>query len=362
MCRATTDPGGPRRCSGDTRIAYSHSAHAVEVLEEAESVLMAALADAGHPGAPASVGAVAAPPDSAPAPAPVSKTVSFADKTTRIEDIRREIDDAIANLNTGEQWQDWLHYASQFHHYSLQNQLLVRMQRPDATFVGGLKKVWNKKFNRNLIAGSKAIWVRAPQIKKIKKDDGTEDDVVTGWLSVPVYDVSDTTGPPLPQRPEVPYTRETGVAPPEMHTELENQIAAHGYTVERVELPEDGPEGYTQDKPTKKVVVSTRYSDAHQAMVLAHELAHIEMGHMERHHDYHNGPGGQRPTMEVEAESVAYVIGRHYGLTPGGSAFAYIDGWAKGDPKKVQQTADRVNKACKSIISALPQATPAVMK
>lgn len=361
MCRATTDPGGPRRCSGDTRIAYSHSAHAVEVLEEAESVLMATLADAGHLGAPAPAAADTAPPVVAPTPEPAPKTVSFADKATRVEDIRREIDSAIANLNTAEQWQDWLHYASQFHHYSLQNQLLIRMQRPDATFVGGLKKVWNKKFNRNLIAGSKAIWVRAPKIVKKKKDDGTDEEVLIGWLDVPVYDVSDTTGPPLPQRPEVTYTRETGVAPPEMHAELEKQITAHGYTVERVELPEDGPEGYTQDKPTKKVVVSTRYSDAHQAMVLAHELAHIEMGHMERHHDYHNGPGGQRPTMEVEAESVAYVIGRHYGLNPGGSTFAYIDGWAKGDPKKVQQTADRVNKACKSIIGALPQTTPAVM-
>ncbi len=363
MCRATTDPGGPRRCSGDTRVAYSHSAHSVEVLEEAQSVLQAALADAGHP-------AAAAPPPAAPAAAPPAeplpaaatpKTVSFADKSTRVEDIRREIDDAIANLNTAEQWQNWLHTASQFHSYSLGNQLLIHLQRPDATYVGGMKKVWNKKFNRSLKAGCKAIWVRAPKVVKKKKDDGTQEEVVVGWLDVPVYDVSDTTGPPLPKRPEVTYTRESGVAPPEMHAELENQIAAHGYTVERVELPENGPEGYTQDKPTKKVVVSTRHSDAHQAMVLAHELAHIEMGHMERHHDYHSGPGGQRPTMEVEAESVAYVIGRHYGLNPGGSAFAYIDGWAQGDPKKVQQTAEHVNKASKKIISKFPQAAPAVM-
>ncbi len=292
--------------------------------------------------------------------------MSFADKTTRVEDIRREIDDAIANLNTGEQWQDWLHYASQFHHYSLQNQLLIKMQRPpDATFVGGLKKVWNKKFNRNLVAGSKAIWVRAPpQIVK-KKADGTDEEVLVGWLSVPVYDVDDTTGPPPAATPRSHlHPRNRRRAPPEMHTELEKQLAAHGYTVERVELPEGGPEGYTQDKPTKKVVISTRYSDAHQATVLAHELAHVQMGHMERHHDYHSGPGGQRPTMEVEAESVAYVIGRHYGLKPGGSAFAYIDGWAKGDPpKKVQETAQRVNKACKAIIGALPQtAPPAVVK
>lgn len=356
MCRATTDPGGPRRCSGDTRAAYSHSSHAVEVLEEAEAVLKAALADAGHAApAPAAVDVT----HQAPAPsASPSKPVSFADKTTRVEDIRREIDDAIANLNTAEQWQDWLHYASQFHHYSLQNQLLIRMQRPNATFVGGLKTVWNKKFNRSLIAGSKAIWVRAPKIVKKKNDDGTDEKVIIGWLDVPVYDVADTTGPPLPQRPEVSYTRETGVAPPEMHTELQKQITAHGYTVERVELPEDGPDGYTQHTPTKKVVVSTRHSDAHQAGVLAHELAHIQMGHMERHHDYHSGPGGQRPTMEVEAESVAYVIGRHYGLNPGGSAFAYIDGWAMGDKEKVRQTGERVVKACKAIIGQLPQTAP----
>jgi len=372
VCRATTDPGGPRRCSGDTRVAYTHSAHCVEVLEEAETVLQAALAHAGHPaaaaasapdsatGEPSTAAPAADHPVTASPAAATPKTVSFADKSTRVEDFRREIDDAMANLNTAEQWQQWLHTASQFHSYSLGNQLLIHMQRPDATFVGGMKKVWNKKFNRSLVAGCKAIWVRAPKIEKRKKDDGTEEEVVTGWLGVPVYDVSDTTGPPLPTRPEVPYTRETGVAPPEMHTELEKQITAHGYTVERVELPEDGAEGYTSGS-AKKVVVSTRHSDAHQAMVLAHELAHIQLGHMERHHDYHSGPGGQRPTMEVEAESVAYVIGRHYGLTPGGSAFAYINGWAQGDPKKVQQTAERVNKACNKIISQFPQAAPAVM-
>jgi len=335
----------------------------VEVLEEAESVLHAALAHAGDPAAATASALVppAAEPLAAAPAAATPKTVSFADKSTRVEDIRREIDDAIANLNTAEQWRDWLQYASQFHAYSLQNQLLIRMQRPDATFVGGMKKVWNKKFNRSLVAGCKAIWVRAPRIVKKKRDDGTEEEVVVGWLEVPVYDVSDTTGPPLPAPPEVTYTRDIGVAPPEMHTELEKQLAAHGYTVERVELPEDGPDGYTQDKPAKKVVVNTRYSNAHQAVTLAHELGHVQMGHMERHHDYHSGPGGQRSTMEVEAESVAYVIARHYGLNPGGSAFAYIDGWAHGDPKKVQQTAERVNKACKKIISQLPQAAPAAL-
>ncbi len=45
MSRHHRPRGGPRRCSGDTRAAYSHSAHAVEVLEETEAVLKTALAD-----------------------------------------------------------------------------------------------------------------------------------------------------------------------------------------------------------------------------------------------------------------------------------------------------------------------------
>lgn len=347
MCPATTDRGGPRRCSADTRAAYANSAHAVAVLEDTELLLKGAF------------------DDQAPAPVPVApKVVSFADKKTRIEAIRAEIDTAIGNLNTAAQWQEWLEYTSRFPNRSLRNQLLIRMQRPDATFVLGFGD-W-KDLGRDIIEGTKAIWINAPKFKK-KKDlkpkgsppaDDDNEKVMVGALPVPVYDVAQTTGDPLPQRPNVPYTRETGTAPPEMHSELQNRITDHhGFTVEYADLPENGPEGYT-DFTNKKVVVSTRHSDAHQAMVLAHELAHIELGHGDKCTNYHSGPGGERPTMEVEAESVAYVIGRHYGLTPAGSSFGYIDGWAKGDKDKVAQTGDRVVKACDRILRPLMPAAP----
>jgi hypothetical protein len=339
VCRATTDPGGPRRCSGDTRANFAHSANEVAVLEEAESVLKSALAGTTTD------------------PAAEPRTVSFRDKSTRIDDIRREIDSAIANLNTGEQWQEFLRCASQFPTYSLQNQLLILMQRRDATFVGGLKKVWNKKFNRRLKEGSSAIWIKAPKIVKRRNADGTEEEVCTGFLAVPVYDISDTVGPPLPQRPEIGCSRTEGTAPPDMAPALEKQIQDHGFTVEYRELPEDGPEGWT-DFANNKVVVTTRYSDAHQKSVMAHELAHLVLEHGEKAHEYHMGPGGQRPTMEVEAESTAYVISRHFGLNPAGWSFGYIDDWARGDQEKVRKSGERVTKACKEILSKVPQMTP----
>lgn len=357
MCRATTEPGGPKRCSGDTRSNYANSAQAVAVLEQAESVLMSALASAP---AAASAGGVTA------AAGPV---VTFGDKDTRNADIRREIDEAIANLNTAEQWQHWLEYAGKFHNYSFNNQLLIMMQRPAATQVAGFSK-W-KEMGRDVQAGEKAIWIWAPKISRIKSPcpPGTPPDghekgkpfvyrrVLTGFKPVTVFDVTQTAGDPLPSRPQINYTREEGVAPPEMRPALEAQIVAHGYTVEYRELPAGGPEGYTTHNP-KRVVISTRYSDAHSAVVLAHELAHIELGHMEQAHDYHTGPDGKRPQMEVEAESVAYVIGRRYGLNPGGTAFGYIDSWAQGDKKKVADTAERVVKAADAILSRIGAPEP----
>lgn len=105
MCRATTEPGGPRRCSGDTRAALSRSTENVAVLEAAEQVLNSALADAGAGGGSGGLAAAAA---TGSAGASSRTPVSFADKTTRSESVRREIDTAVANLNNAEAWTEWL--------------------------------------------------------------------------------------------------------------------------------------------------------------------------------------------------------------------------------------------------------------
>ncbi|MFV8160629.1 ImmA/IrrE family metallo-endopeptidase [Mycobacterium sp. 134] len=372
MCRGRDDVGGPKRCSGDTRAIFERSTAYLAELEDTEEVLKSALRDLDENGP-------ARPALTDEALIARGAKVGFTDKTTRTEDIRRELDAAMDNLNTGEAWQEWLEFTSRFPSRSLANQILIQIQHPGATYVAGAKQ-WQAQ-GRNLAAGCKAIWIRAPRFQakgrrkgKSESADGVNapgqpveqpgsDDqdkgqgAPVGYINVPVYDISDTAGPPLPQRPDVTYTHTTGVAPPEMHQELEKQITAHGYAVERRELAQDGPEGFTAKDPNR-VVVSTRYSDAHQAMVLAHELAHIELGHMERDHDYHSRPGGQRPTMEIEAESVAYVIGRRYGLKPGDGSFAYVNGWAQGDPKKVRETASRVTKAADAILGRIPAMTP----
>ncbi|MBZ4571668.1 ImmA/IrrE family metallo-endopeptidase [Mycobacterium avium subsp. hominissuis] len=348
MCRSERDPDGPRRCPGDARAAYHRTAVAVLDLEHAEAELMQELA-AIDTGAGGSSGGVSRP------------VVSFPDKETRTEDIRREIDTAIDELNTGENWRQWLEFSGKFHKYSLNNQLLIYMQKPDATQVAGFNK-W-KELGRSVTKGEKAIWIFAPMVRKVRVEDAKGNPVldakgkpryeqkVTGFKTVPVFDVSSTDGEPLPQPPVVEVDRMSGSAPEGMHEDLTAQIEGHGYRVVYEDLG-DGPgipDGRTVPD-LKTVTINTHYSHAHQGLVLAHELAHIECGHTEQTDKYHTGAGGERSTMEVEAQSVSYVVGRRWGLTDNAS-FSYIDGWAHGDKEKIRKTAESVIKATDRIMA-----------
>lgn len=337
MCKSANDPGGPRRCSGDARAALERASLGVALLERSEEQLLNELGD---------VESTTSSPTEDDPEIPERQSVSFAEKNTRIEDIRREIDVAIADLNTGPAWQKWLEFSGRFHKYSLNNQLLIQMQRPDATQVAGFQK-W-KELGRSPVKGSKAIWIRAACTRKVEKENGEAEQRVTGFKAVPVYDVSDTEGKPLPDRPNLEWTHEQGDAPEGMVEDLSSQIAHHGYTLEYRDLGDVSEEGWT-DPTNRSVVINSRGSDAHRAMVLAHELAHIELGHTERSNEYHTGRGGQRRPMEVEAESVAYVLGRHYGHQPK-SPFAYIDTWARGNPDLVRSTANNVVSATHRIL------------
>lgn len=347
MCRASTETGGPRRCSGDTRAAYGVASLSVAQLERSESLLMSQLAG------PVTDSSAAAEP----------REIRFDNKETRNEDVRREIDAAIEGLNTGDRWKEFLDVSRRFHNYSLNNQMLILLQKSKATRVAGFHK-W-KEFGRSVNKGESAIWIYAPMIKKVMDKDAAGNvkygpdgrpkwrEALLGFKTVPVYDVSSTSGKPLPEPPTVPFNRSSGEAPEGMQEDLREQVEAHGYTLEYRDLGDgDGiPDGAT-DPRSKKVIINTAHSAAHQSATLAHELAHIELGHLERTGEYHTRAGGQRSTMEVEAESVAYVIGRRYGMEPQ-SSFSYIDGWAMGDKEKVRKTADAVIKATDSILKKI---------
>lgn len=286
--------------------------------------------------------------------------VSFADmdRDTRVEAMRSEIDEALSRMSSAEGWQRFLTQASQFHSYSLNNQLLISMQRPDATLVAG-RTAWMDKHERHLVKGAKAIWVYAPMLRKeTLVDPGTGEEKVTrriyGFKPVPVYDVSDTDGKPLLTEPGIKREALVGEAPDGMIESLTDTINGKGFTVSYEPL-QPGHGGYT-DFRGQRVVVNSNLGSRERARTLAHEAAHIELGHGEEIAEYHTRPGGKRPDMEVEAESTAYVVARAWGIDEiGNASFNYIDGWAAGDVNRVKATAEKVVTAAKSLLAT---ATP----
>jgi len=96
------------------------------------------------------------------------------------------------------------------------------------------------------------------------------------------------------------------------------------------------------------VTIRSGLSDAQRCKTLAHELAHITLGHCDDLTAY-AGCGG---ICEVEAESVAYLVLKMAGADTEAYTLPYVATWAQGDAKKVTQTADRVIKAARQILEA----------
>lgn len=280
-------------------------------------------------------------------------SVSFAglDRDARLAAMRSEIDAAVQRMADPAGWKAFLESAAKFHQYSLHNTLLAISQNPDATLLAGYKD-WQRKHGRTVRKGEKAIWIYAPATRRVTEadpDSGEEQKTqqVVGFRPVPVFDYASTEGAPLPQPPRVDSTPLDGDAPAGLLDHLAQQITERGFTLDDEQL--DGRDGYT-NFTEHRVVVDQNASSRQRALILAHELAHIALGHGGQTRDYHTDNGGRRSDMEIEAESVAYIIARHHGITDAGdSAFGYITDWAHGDIDKVRATADRVLNAARQL-------------
>lgn len=140
------------------------------------------------------------------------------DTKARLKDITDSIERGIQDLFQSDKYAEYLKTMSRFHRYSVNNQMLIYMQRPNATLVAGFNK-WRDQFERHVRKGEKGIKIIAPTpfkktIEQQKLDPDTklpmldEDGKVIMeekeikipmYKPVTVFDVSQTDGKPLPQ-------------------------------------------------------------------------------------------------------------------------------------------------------------------
>jgi hypothetical protein len=120
--------------------------------------------------------------------------------TDKLRAAHDKLQDAVAEIASGDDWKRMLKVASKFHRYSFNNHLMIFLQRPDAMVVAGFNR-W-KSLGRFVKKGEKGIAIFAPcrYKTKVETDAGEEQTVqqIRGFRVVHVFDISQTEGDDLP--------------------------------------------------------------------------------------------------------------------------------------------------------------------
>jgi len=165
-------------------------------------------------------------------------------QAARLADLHEHIAAGVEALTSTDEWRAMLDTARRFHTYSPTNQLLIYVQRPDATRVTGFT-TW-QALGRQVRKGEKGIAILAPCPRRGGGEDTTPDtpdapgesgeDSGAGrggrmrFTVAHVFDESQTDGDDLP---EVLPTLLEGEGPAGLWDGLAAQATGHGYTIER---------------------------------------------------------------------------------------------------------------------------------
>jgi hypothetical protein len=299
---------------------------------------------------------------------------SFDDSDSRADEMRDTLEAWVEDLadltdeaRATEQFQEWLDVQSKFHDYSHRNTLLIRMQCPHATKVAGFW-TWQNEFNRSVKKGESAIWIWAPIITNKCPEcgnsssyheqadcdyDETEPDAwdegLVGFKPTSVFDVSQTEGEPLPELDTEAYG--DGDALVGALLSAGNRL---GYQVDIVS-PDDWDHGSAKGvckhrdpfSMTPIIEVLDRASAA-VASTLVHEFAHAQL-----HHGVEDTT--ERSKREVEAEAVAYVVGRYFGLDTSNSSF-YLAAWEEEATDALHERLFRISTTAEDLIDTIDRA------
>ena len=246
--------------------------------------------------------------------------------------------EGIASLTTSEAWRAHLEVQGRFHRYSFSNTLLICRQDPEASQVAGFA-TW-RSLGRCVRKGERAIWILAPvRGRRTRTDEGEECRPIVGFRPVPVFDIAQTDGEPLP---EVCRTLD-GDDPAALFARLADRATRMGYALEVTELPgtTNGDCSYAR----RRIRVEARNRPAQRVKTLAHELAHALL---------HEGCD-DRPLAELEAESTAFVVCRQLGLDSSDYSFGYVACWSGGGPEavaRIKASGGRIQRAAAAILEA----------
>lgn len=266
-----------------------------------------------------------------------------------------------------EKYRNYLRTMSRFHNYSINNQALIHLQRPDATLVAGYNR-WRDKFSRHVLRGEKGITIIAPtpykkKIEQEKLDPDTrlpildaDGKVITEekeieipmFRPVKVFDYAQTDGKPLPERAASPVANLTGSVE-NYEAFMEALRRSSPVPVEVKPLSAD-VDGYFSPK-SQSITLREGMSEVQTVSAAVHEIAHAKL------HNYGLQQAAERKvksrnTEEVEAESISFMVCAYFGIETGANSFGYVATWSKNaELPEFRASLDTISKTANGIIT-----------
>lgn len=253
--------------------------------------------------------------------------------------ITNQLEQGVKDLFESGRYQGYLDVMSRFHRYSFNNTLLIAMQKPDATLVAGYE-AWKQKFGRHVRKGEKGISIIAPSPFKIKEEvekinPKTKEPILDAsgqpimemvettrmtFRVAKVFDVSQTEGRELPN---------IGVE------ELTGGVDNYDSFMKAIQEAAPVPIGFEEinrdvygyyHRVDKRIAIQEGLSHMQTMKTAIHETAHALLHGYDEETDLEKRK--DKLTMEVEAESIAYTVCKHYDLDTSLYSFGYIAGWS----------------------------------
>ena len=270
-------------------------------------------------------------------------------RSDAVERLHEQLQDSLQELVTSEDWQRALAVAARFHDYSFANTRLIWAQSLARGFtpsrVAGYR-AW-QELDRQVRRGERGLQILAPVIRKITPENADEEDRrVVGFRVVHVFDIAQTDGEPLP---EVPVALVEGDLPSQWD-QVSGLIADAGFDLQVADLDRLGEANGITDWQHREVVVRASLPGAQRFKTAVHELAHVRL-----HEPTSDGRPSCRGIVEVEAESVAYMVCAALGIDSAGYSLPYVASWSGGDLTKVSATANRVIGCARQVLTQLEQ-------
>ena len=291
-------------------------------------------------------------------------------RADELHQITDKLEKGVKDVFQSDKYKQFLNVMAKFPRYSVNNTMLIMMQRPDAqlcqSFIG-----W-KQMGRYVKKGEKGISILAPAPYKIEREQTKLDEkgrpvfdadgepvkekvevTVRAFKVVKTFDLSQTDGKELPT-----------IGPSELVGNIEGYPKLLQALQEISPVPVsfeliDGDAKGFYHLEDKKIVVQDGMSEVQTIKTLLHEMAHQKL------HDKDNVPEAKdisRNGKEVEAESVAYVVCQHYGINTSDYSFSYVAGWSEGkETPELKASLDKIRQTASEFIYQIDQKMEVLM-